>query len=312
MPEPVAAAVDPLRDVVEPLAGRLGAGHRATARWTCCSSRRDARRSGPSSSPSRAGKASSNHAIQATRSSTVDHRPPIGASAPSPSGGPSATACRPRRGTAGPSRRGPAASTSCASSPSGPSSSAVDDVLRPLAGDPLDDPADHAVAEVGVLVPGAGRRRRTSARPPRRVELVGVDVEVAVGPRVVGRRARTHRQQVAKRDRRRVRRRAGTRPAIGVVEAGSDAAVAQAQHRRGREALRHRGDAEHRARRGRPPVVERAAAARRAPAARRASPPTRGRGGVGGVVVGEGLQLGSRVVQDIGSGVIGGGHGKRA
>ena len=65
---------------------------RGAARCTVCISRRDERRSGPSSGSSRAGKASSSQVTQRARSVTVDHRPPIVASAPSSSSGPSGRA----------------------------------------------------------------------------------------------------------------------------------------------------------------------------------------------------------------------------
>ncbi len=119
------------------------------------------------------------------------------------------------------------------------------------AGDSLDDPAEHGVAEVGVVEDGArrpGRPDRSAGQ--QRAELGRVEALLPVAPRVVGREARRHRQQVPDGDRRAVRRRqpqprqfrhvAGR----GIVQAERPAVAQQHDHRRG-EALGHRRDAEH-------------------------------------------------------------------
>ena len=118
-------------------------------------------------------------------------------------------------------------------------------VLLPAGG--RDDPPEDPVAEVRVLERGPGRpgeRRACGEEPLERVERQAL---LPVAPRIVGREAGRHRQEVPDRDRRRVGRRrrpAGQRGHVHahrVVEPEA-ALVAQQQDGRRRERLGHRGD----------------------------------------------------------------------
>ena len=167
---------------------------------------------------------------------------------------------RPRCGTAAPTRRRSGRRPGGAGEAQGAQQLALGERLQALTRPALDGASERAVPEVGVLEAGARVDGERDAGRQEVVEVVGVDVQVAVGPRVVAGEPGAHRQQEARRDRRRVRRRrddAGDR----FVEARERAPVAQRQHRGRREALRHRGDPEDRARRRSPAVVERAGAA---------------------------------------------------
>ena len=101
--------------------------------------------------------------------------------------------------------------------PSGAEQAFADQVLHASTGRSLHDAAEQAVAEVRVLVGVSRVPGEQHAAGDRVVELVVGDVEVPVGPRVVGGHAGRHRQQVADADRRgivvgrRARRRARAR-----------------------------------------------------------------------------------------------------
>ena len=119
------------------------------------------------------------------------------------------------------------------------------------AGDVAHDAPEDAVAEVGVLERHPRHPGERHAVRHDCVELVVAEVEVAVGPGVIGGEARAHRQQVAHGhgrcagERRAERGELGRMPFDGIVEP-EPAGVAQHQHGRCREALRHRRDAVHR------------------------------------------------------------------
>ena len=82
----------------------------------------------------------------------------------------------------------------------------VPDVVRVgHAGDGGNHPAQDRVAEVGVLEPGARRAVEAHALAEEMREVLERKTLLAVAPRVVGREARGHRQQVPDRDPRRVR-----------------------------------------------------------------------------------------------------------
>ena len=137
--------------------------------------------------------------------------------------------------------------------PSGSSSRSRTTSLYSRPGDVRDQPAEDPVAGVGVLEARAGRPGE--GQPPREepAELVEVEALLAVAPRIVGREAGGHREEVADRDRRRVRSgvaqaRELRHVAVDPVIEREPALVAQRQDGRGREALGHRGDPEDRGR----------------------------------------------------------------
>src|SRR6266700_1651798 len=115
-----------------------------------------------------------------------------------------------------------------------------------------DDPAQDRVAEVGVLEPGARRAVDAHAPGEELREVLQRKALLTVAPRVVGREARGHGQQLPDRDPGRIR--AHWRPSgqlgnvvLGQVVQLQQAVVAQRQDRGRGEALGHRGDAEDRA-----------------------------------------------------------------
>ena len=125
-----------------------------------------------------------------------------------------------------------------------------DVVLDAAPGHSMHDAAQHRVAEVRVLVGRSGRLGKHWPGGDDRVELVIGEVEVTVGPVVVGDEPARHRQQIAHRDRRSIGGRAAEQGEFGdelpdrVVEA-KRTLVTQCQRRCGRERLGHRGDPIH-------------------------------------------------------------------
>ena len=119
------------------------------------------------------------------------------------------------------------------------------------AGDVAHDAAEDAVAEVRVLERHPRHPGERHAVGHDGVELVVAEVEVAVGPGVVGGEAGAHRQQVPYGDERcaddrRSERGEFRRVQFDWVVEPQPAGVAQDQHGRRREALRHRCDPIHR------------------------------------------------------------------
>ena len=126
----------------------------------------------------------------------------------------------------------------------------ADHLLDTHARCPLDHPAEHCEPEVRVLVRHTRGFAERTALADDPVELLVGQVEMAVGPRVVGDETARHRQQVAHADRRRVRA-GGAQPVEGgVVHAHRIVEpqyllVAQQQRRCGGERLGHRRDPVH-------------------------------------------------------------------
>ena len=135
--------------------------------------------------------------------------------------------------------------------PSGRSRSVADVVRVRLARDGGDDPAQDRVAEIGVLELGSRRPVEPHAAGQEAAELLQRQALLPVAPRIVGREAGRHREQVPDRHAGRVRRHRRPAAQLGDVLLGrvvelEHAVVAQRQDRGRGEALGHRRDAEDR------------------------------------------------------------------
>jgi hypothetical protein len=121
------------------------------------------------------------------------------------------------------------------------------DVLDPAAGGPFDHASEHGEPEVGVLVRSAGGLAERAPAGDDPVELLIGEIEVAVGPRIVGHQSARHREEVAHGDRWGVGGWGAERVERGVVSPdrvvqAQQPIVAEQQRRRRGERLGHRCD----------------------------------------------------------------------